>query len=249
MINSIQDLLDEFSTTKKQSREESQAQSLRTHEKSDSQSSEVHTATNDFNQQLQDQMAALLGEVDESPDMVRDIEAMMQELGVAADTSPATGTQNGTPNAVPPPGVETPFQKTIWEAMERIQTSGEQAPPAVPKDSDDLLAQMLKEMQGGDSGAAGSEEEFSKMLMGMMEHLTNKDILYDPMKELHDKFPQWMDRNRGKLSADDLQRYETQQRLVKDIVLRFEQKTYTDANVEDREYIVERMQQVLGNLL
>ena len=111
---------------------------------------------------------------------------------------------------------------------------------------------MLKEMQasgldsadsGGGAGA-GDEEEFSKMLMGMMEQLTNKEILYEPMKELHDKFPAWMERSRGKVGEEDWKRYEVQRGLVGEIVERFERKGYSDADAGDREFIVERMQKV-----
>ena len=108
---------------------------------------------------------------------------------------------------------------------------------------------MLKEMQAtgldpADGAGPGDEEEFSKMLMGMMEQLTNKEILYEPMKELHDKFPAWMERSRGKVAEEDWKRYEVQRGLVGEIVERFERKGYSDANVGDREYIVERMQKV-----
>jgi len=82
------------------------------------------------------------------------------------------------------------------------------------------------------------------MLMGMMEQLTNKDILYEPMKELHDKFPAWMSKNRSSTAPSDLRRYEEQQRLVGDIVARFERKSYSDENVADREFIVECMQKM-----
>ena len=56
------------------------------------------------------------------------------------------------------------------------------------EDPDDILAQMLMEMQNGSSDDASNEERFSKMLMNIMEQLTNKEILYKPVKELHDKF-------------------------------------------------------------
>ena len=84
------------------------------------------------------------------------------------------------------------------------------------------------------------------MLMGMMEQLTNKEILYEPMKELRDKFPEWMSKNRASTAPDDLKRYEEQQRVVGEIVARFEKKGYSDDNVADREFIVDRMQQVTG---
>ena len=81
----------------------------------------------------------------------------------------------------------------------------------------------------------------------MMEQLTNKEILYEPMKELDDKFPAWMKENEGKVDAADMKRYKEQQVYVSEIVKRFETKTYTDDNSKDREYIVERMQKVCSS--
>jgi peroxin-19 len=101
----------------------------------------------------------------------------------------------------------------------------------------------MKELQ---AGGGGGEEDFNKMLMGMMSQLTNKEILYEPMKELHDKFPAWMEENRSSTGKEDLARYEEQHAMVKQIVERFERKGYSDDNDDDREYIVERMQKV-GN--
>lgn len=206
-------------------------------------------AAADFSQQLQDQMAALMGNVDESPEMRKEIEAMMRELGAAADPGQPSEAQGQSKDRVdrkvPLSNGEEPFQETIRKTMERMQASGEQATAAAKsEDSDDILARMLKEMQSGGVEGAGEEEGFNKMLMGMMEQLTNKEILYDPMKELHEKFPAWMAKNRSNTKIDDLQRYDEQQRLVAEIVRRFERKGYSDSHAADREFIVDRMQQV-----
>ncbi|EPQ63460.1 hypothetical protein BGT96224_5197B [Blumeria graminis f. sp. tritici 96224] len=96
----------------------------------------------------------------------------------------------------------------------------------------------------GLDGEADGEEDFSKVLLGMMEQLTNKDILYEPMKELDDKFPEWMEKNAEKVGDADLIRYREQQVYVREIVQRFESKTYTDETEADKEYIVERMQKM-----
>lgn len=129
--------------------------------------------------------------------------------------------------------------------MERMQTSGEQATAAAAAEgSDDFLAELLKQMQSGGLEGEGSEEEFSKMLMGMMEQLTHKDILYEPMKELHEKFPGWLEKNRAATSKEDLERYELQQKLVSEIVAKFEEPNYADTSKEHHEYIVDRMQKV-----
>ena len=207
------------------------------------------STADDFSRQLQDQMAALMGEIDESPEMRRELETMMKELGATA--APGVGEEGlsisrETP-AVPASSITTEdgFQETIRKTMERMQASGEQATAAAAaNDSDDILAQMLKEMQGSVAGSQGGEEDISKMLMGMMEQLTNKDILYEPMKELNDKYPSWMAKNKKTARTDDLQRYEEQQRVVGEMVSRFERDGYSDSNATDREFIVERMQKV-----
>lgn len=245
-LKSIKDILDEFVTQKTGTRKVAQANPATEQKPSSPKVSEADASSCDFDEQLQKQMAALLGEADESPEMKNEIEAMMRELGAAADVNADSEILNGAPNK----GAEVPFNQKIRQTMERIQNSGEQATAAAAtQNSDDLLDQILREMQSGDLGAAGNDEEFSKILTSMMEHLTNKDILYDPMKELHTKFPPWMDQNRAHTSPEDLKRYEAQQILVKEIVYKFEENTYSDSNAKDREYIVERMQQASGRFL
>ena len=211
----------------------------------------------EFAKQLQAGMADLIGELETSPDMQAQLESMLKELGGAAglgeaaglstapaSTSKAASTKKSTAGSSTGAfTTEESFQETIRKTMERMRTSGDQATAAAASDNtDDFLAEMMKAMQSG--GLEGGEEDFSKMLLGMMEQLTNKEILYEPMKELDDKFPAWMENNTGKVDEADMKRYREQQIYVREIVRRFEMKSYTDDNAADREYIVERMQKV-----
>jgi peroxin-19 len=84
------------------------------------------------------------------------------------------------------------------------------------------------------------------MFMGMMEQLSNKEMLYEPMKELDVKFGPWIEKNKnsGKVSAEDMERFETQARVVKQIVEKFEEKSFSDDDPKCREYVWERMQEV-----
>ncbi|KAI8235618.1 Peroxisomal biogenesis factor 19 [Colletotrichum sp. SAR 10_86] len=178
-------------------------------------------SSDDFAKQLQAGMADLIGELEKNPEMQAQFDDMFKQINAAAQ------------------------EETIRKTMERMQASGDQATAAAAESStEDFLAEMMKQLGDGNMDGAGSEEEFSKMLMGMMEQLTNKEILYEPMKELNDKFPEWLEKNREKTPAEDLKRYEEQQALVKEIVARFEEKTYADGNAADREYIVDRMQKM-----
>ncbi|KAJ4423582.1 Peroxisome chaperone and import receptor [Gnomoniopsis sp. IMI 355080] len=205
----------------------------------------------DFAKQLQAGMAELMGEIENSPEMAAQFESIFKELGAAAAAgsappSSATGaSRDADPASSAPAGPSgADFQETIRRTMERMQASGESATAAATAEgSDDIMAEMLRQM-GGEGGLEGSEEDFSKMLLGMMEQLTNKDILYEPMKELNDKFPEWMENNKDIISQEDKERYEVQESLVKEIVGKFEESTYSDSNTADREYIVERMQKM-----
>lgn len=185
--------------------------------------------------------------------MQEQFEEMFKQMSAGAGTeepSPEHGAKTPSPAKSPPAdnaadAADASFQETIRRTMERMQNSGEQATAAAASGGgDDFMSEMLKQLSSGDFNPDGSEEEFSKMLMGMMEQLTNKDILYEPMKELDDKFPAWFEKNKDSTPSDDLKRYEDQKALVKEIVTKFEESTYSDNNPADREYIVDRMQKV-----
>ncbi|PKK45135.1 hypothetical protein CI102_11564 [Trichoderma harzianum] len=178
--------------------------------------------------------------------------------GTATSTTASTTAGASTSAPAPAPAAAAPkpsqpategpsgaaFQDTIRRTMERMQSSGDQATAAAAAGGeDDFLAEMLKQLTAGEF-AGGSEEDFSKMLMGMMEQLTNKEILYEPMKELHDKFPAWLAKNKDSVPADDLKRYMEQKTIVEEIVAKFNEPTYSDSNAKDREYIVDRMQRM-----
>lgn len=213
-----------------------------------------------FAKQLQKEMEQLLGQGDFGKQFEDIMKEMTLETGanpLAADPAPSISKEAGKAKAEPISSTaqaetaakaEKNFQETIKKTMERMQNSGDAAGAAAASSSqDDMLAQMLASMGEGGFGGGdgdGEDEDFSKILMGMMEQLTNREILYEPMKELNDKFPKWMENNSTKVEADDLKRYKEQQVLVKEITERFERKGYSDNNAGDREYIVERMQKV-----
>ncbi|KAK3673705.1 Peroxisome chaperone and import receptor [Recurvomyces mirabilis] len=226
---------------------------------------------------LQAGMTDLMSELDSNPEMQQQFEKMMKEL-IAAGAAPsdaeagahlkeaaktvgseastsAGGTKSTTASSTKNKGAED-FNSTIRRTMERMQQSDTSASASAAADKngtpedEDLLAQMMRELQSGEgSGMDGNEADFNSMLMNMMTQLTNKEILYEPMKELHEKFPGWMEKHAneeggGGVKAEDLKRYQEQQKLVGEIVGRFERSGYKDENEADREFIVERMQKM-----
>lgn len=255
-LSDLDDMLDDFSATsikdqKPAAPSTSTAPSSTQKPSASSIPSQPSTEDDDFARQLQAGMAELLGGLGEDPEMQKQFEQMMKELSAAAEQE-AASTPAPSNDAAPKPNTTSSasakpaFASTIEKTMERMQASGDSASAAAASSSqDDMLAQMLKDMEAGNfPGMDGDGGDFNSMLMGMMEQLVNKDILYEPMKELHDNFPEWLEKNKDSTSKQDLERYKTQQAVVKDIVDRFERKNFSDDNKEDREYIVDKMQQV-----
>ncbi|KAL5357869.1 Pex19 protein family-domain-containing protein [Aspergillus floccosus] len=168
----------------------------------------------------------------------------------AAATGASAGSSTqapGAPAGAPPESFNDAIQRTI----NRMKESGDKATAAASEDdiSDDLVAQLLKAVEAGAS--AGDDGDLTQMFMGMMEQLSNKEMLYEPMKELDTKFQPWIAGNKGsdKVSAEDMARYESQAATVSQIVAKFEEPGYTDEDPKCREYVWEKMQemQAAGN--
>jgi peroxin-19 len=168
--------------------------------------------------------------------------AAAAESSTGRDVKPTTTTAAAATN--------TTFEDTIRRTMERMSTSDATATNAATQPAsseDDMLTQLLKAMETeGGGGADGDDGELSKMFLGMMEQLTNKDMLYEPMKELDEKFPEWLAKKEqeGKLPAEDMTRYRNQRGIVREIVGKFEERGYSDGDPRCREFIWERMQRM-----
>ncbi|KAB8606223.1 hypothetical protein FH972_025853 [Carpinus fangiana] len=230
----------------------------------------------DFAKHIQESMADMIKELEQDPESMKQFEQLMQgfanpqEFNTGENATPAappaTGpaaptkapaTANSSTDKTPASSSskgqgagansEAAFQDTIRKTMERMKASSASADESAKTPAeDDIMAQLLKELASAGGEGGDGDDAFSKMLLGMMEQLTNKEILYEPMKELDGKFDNWLAENSaaGKLKKEDEIRYKEQRKLVGEIVKRFEKQGYSDSNAEDREYIVERMQQM-----
>ena len=185
----------------------------------------------------------------ESPEASRSI-AVTDEQRPTSSSSTTTSKPQQTTSS---------FEDTIRRTMDRMSESSAAATSATTaqqkqRTEEDLLADMLRalETEGGEGGEGGADDgELSKMFLGMMEQLTNKDMLYEPMKELSEKFPAWLKDNdpatpntKTKLSKTDFERFSRQEKIVQQLVVKFEEKNYSDNDPKCREYIWEKMQEM-----
>ncbi|KZT06690.1 Pex19-domain-containing protein [Laetiporus sulphureus 93-53] len=151
-----------------------------------------------------------------------------RETDLGADAMGSDGAEekagNGNGGAVP----EDDFQASIRKAMDKLKESDSNLQADTEGSLDDLVQKLTA---GIDLGSGGeSDEELQKMLENMMTQLMSKDILYEPLKEMHVKFPDYLKDNEAKISPEDKKRYLSQQTATAKIVAIFENPSYSETN-------------------
>ncbi|XP_047330706.1 peroxisome biogenesis protein 19-2-like [Impatiens glandulifera] len=68
---------------------------------------------------------------------------------------------------------------------------------------------------------AGSQD-MESIVETMMQQLLSKEILNEPMKEIGERYPKWLEDNKSKLSKDEFDRYSNQYELIKDLNIVYE---------------------------
>lgn len=63
-------------------------------------------------------------------------------------------------------------------------------------------------MFGQSSDESGAD--LFPFMQGMMQSLLSKDVLYPPLKDLVDKYPDWLDEKKSSLASVDFERYTRQ---------------------------------------
>lgn len=56
-------------------------------------------------------------------------------------------------------------------------------------------------------------------MQGMLQHLLSKEILYPSLKELVDKYPEWLEEKKTEISSSDLQRFRKQLELMQQVII------------------------------
>lgn len=63
---------------------------------------------------------------------------------------------------------------------------------------------------------AGSQD-MESMVETMMQQLLSKEVLHEPMKEIGERYPKWLEEHQSTLSKEDFDRFSNQYQLIKDL--------------------------------
>lgn len=101
---------------------------------------------------------------------------------------------------------------------------------------DAFMAELMKQMESlADNG------EFEGVLEDMMNQLMSKDLLYEPMKDLSQKYPAWLKEHKDTASKADLEKYTQQQVICQQIVDKYEAPNFDEKNEAQGKEIMKLM--------
>jgi peroxin-19 len=100
-------------------------------------------------------------------------------------------------------GPENDVEKTMAAILEEMSKANINGEPADIHE-DEFLKEMFQNLQGG-AGDDFNPESLNPdaVIDGMMEQLLSKDLMYEPMKHVTEKFPTWLQENKATLSPKD----------------------------------------------
>ncbi|KAG0380999.1 Peroxisome chaperone and import receptor [Mortierella sp. AD032] len=190
----------------------------------------------EFSQQLASGMEELMKEMNGNAELQKSFEEMFKGLDVNGKSTASAATASVA--AAPKAASAASFQDRIAKTMDKLKDSSDQVDAQVAEDSEEaLMAEMMKQMEGMAEGG-----DFQNVLEGMMEQLMSKDILYEPMMDLQNKYPQWLKDNKDKISAEEYARYEKQYGYVKEIVEFFDRPDFDDKSDTQAKSVIDLMQ-------
>ena len=67
---------------------------------------------------------------------------------------------------------------------------------------DEFLKNMMSQLGEGFGGEDGGVNA-DALIDGVMEELLQKDLMYEPIKKVSEKFPEWLEKNKGKIPEED----------------------------------------------
>ena len=81
----------------------------------------------------------------------------------------------------------------------------------------DMMQNMMKEFE-----KLAEKKDFDSVMNTMMKQLLSKEIMYEPIKEITEKYPSWLAENERKLPKEEYEKYGKQFQYMQKIVAVFE---------------------------
>ncbi|CEI95362.1 hypothetical protein RMCBS344292_09551 [Rhizopus microsporus] len=185
----------------------------------------------EFAKQLAAGMENLMGQFGQEDDMKEAFEkvwASFDNNNTPDKTREAATSSSKTPQS---------FQEAIGKTMNKLKDSSKEIDSTIAEDSEDaFMAELMKQMESlADNG------EFENVLEGMMSQLMSKELLYEPMKDLAQKYPDWLEKNKDKTDNKEYEKYKEQYSICQNIVATYELPDFDEKNEAQAKKIMDLM--------
>ncbi|CAA0820589.1 Peroxisome biogenesis protein 19-1 [Striga hermonthica] len=108
----------------------------------------------------------------------------------------------------------------ISEALDKLREQTKEAVkglesvtgPTPPNEGDAMIEDWVKHF-----GELAGSQDMESIVETMMQQLLSKEILHEPMKEIGERYPKWLQENKPKLSDEQYAQYSHQYELIKDL--------------------------------
>lgn len=166
--------------------------------------------------EIGDAMAQLMKDM-ENPDFASTLEDAFKQLNVGGDAS-------GLPNAFAEAAaggdgddMDTSVAQTLKMLAEVSRDAEGTDTAAAEAMGEDMMQKMMEEFE-----KLGEKRDFSDIIDGMMRQLLSKDVMYEPMKSICEKFPAWLAEHEDTLEKADYDRYGRMYQYFQKIVAVYE---------------------------
>ncbi|XP_043475664.1 peroxisomal biogenesis factor 19 [Leptopilina heterotoma] len=122
-------------------------------------------------------------------------------------------------------GVTADFQSAISQALRDLSVTAENMQNSGGEFGESELAAMLEQ-----SNLEEAPGEFLPFMQGMMQSLLSKEVLYPSLKDLVEKYPQWLEEKKDTLSSEDFTRYSKQLELMGKVCAELETEKEDDTD-------------------
>ncbi|KAI9142204.1 Pex19 protein, partial [Paraphysoderma sedebokerense] len=133
------------------------------------------------------------------------------------------------------------FQDKINETLNKLKNSSDQVEAELgdPNSMEALMEQMFSQMDG-----LADSDEFQNVLEGMMQQLMSREILYEPLKDLAVKYPEYLSNNKSSIPEEDYKRYTEQHGIVQQIVTIYNSTSGREETEAESKQVVDLLQKM-----
>lgn len=173
---------------------------------------------------FEEKMAALFGGGGSGEGSGGPVDAEQIALGFQRIAEAAALAVRGDPAdvAAAPEGVDPSISQSITDALRGLSEGRENLQtPFNPED----IAGMFGNI---DLNESGENNAFLPFMQTMMQSLLSAEVLLPSLKDLTDKYPDWLRENGDKVPKEDKERYEQQLKLMEDVCRELEKEKPDD---------------------